>query len=208
MQHRYLCTDLMDPPAVVLLLLNPPSPCYLSMQIDHIISLLSSPSAASKLLQKRGRFPFQGSQIPPSPGCVSLRPWLQLCTLATWVPYYAKLLMPCTHPHAYNFLSNLLHLILPSPLQHNSGSSLFWAKISPMGSHSNLCMCLYYHLSCLIVHGKSHTLDCELFKCINHVFSPLGSLDSPFYSAQALIKSMVAGKKMHLIAQEKKSMVD
>ena len=39
-------------------------------------------------------------------------------------------------------------------------------------------------------------------------FFPLGSLDSPFYSAQALIKSMVAGKKMHLIAQEKKSMVD
>lgn len=90
--------------------------------------------------------------------------------------------MLCAHPSACNSLSNPLHLTLPSPTQHSACGSFFWSKISPLGSHSNLHVCLYYHLFCFIVHIKSHTLDGVLFKCRNCVFMPLGLPHPPLYA--------------------------
>lgn len=89
--------------------------------------------------------------------------------------------MPCAYPSACNSLSHLLHLTVLPPTQHSACGSSFWSKISPLGSHSNLCIYLYYHLSRFVVHVKSHTLDCELFRCRNCVLIPLGPPYSPFY---------------------------
>lgn len=86
-------------------------------------------------------------------------------------PWDFQLLMLCAHPSACNSLSNLLHLTLPPPSQHSSGGS----------SHGNLCICLHYHLFYSLVHVKSPTFDCELFKCRNRVLNPLASPPSPFY---------------------------
>ena len=44
-------------------------------------------------------------------------------------------------------LSSLLYLTLHHFSQHSLGDSSFWSKILPLGSHSNLCICLHYHLS-------------------------------------------------------------
>lgn len=103
------------------------------------------------------------------------------------ISHHAGLLTLCAHPSASNSLSHLLPLTLLPPSQHSSCGSFFGSKISPLGSHSNLCICLYYHLSSPLVHVKSPIFDCEFFKCRNCVLILLTQPCSPFYLPLVLV---------------------
>ena len=105
------------------------------------------------------------------------------------------LLMLCALPSAWNSLSNLLYLTLPHLSQNRSGDSSFWSKILPAGSHSNLCICLRYHLSrfiesmcsCKMSHRRLWTLQMQ--KLCSSSSWPTVLTCLPLM--QALIKSMV-----------------
>lgn len=144
-----------------------------------------------KLLQNAAQFCFLTKALrslstwlqPPSPAvCLS-------SSVFHFTPSYSELPVSPQWGYVVNSLctslclgTSLLYLTLPHSSQHSLGDSTFWSKILPLGSHSNLCICLHYHLSGFTESFCSCKMwDCELFKCRNHVLFPLGSQYLPVY---------------------------
>lgn len=118
-----------------------------SMQIDHKISLLHVPHWLPKAY-KTELILNKALKSLPHLAAVSL--FTTSCIKLPIKSTLALLLRLCALPPAWNSLSNLLHLICFHLSQHRSSDSSEWLKISPLGSQSHLCICLYYHLSSFI----------------------------------------------------------